>query len=167
MFLLSTRSGGLGINLTSADTCIIYDSDWNPQMDLQAQDRVHRLGQTKPVIIYRLCTANTVESYILQKAAAKRKLEKLVIHKGKFKQNQTATSEPKLLLEDLAEILHSHDNLKISTADGVISDTDLEMILNRSDEAFESFDQQQSSAFKLFQEQRSETNDALADRMAS
>ncbi|KAH9312679.1 hypothetical protein KI387_027714, partial [Taxus chinensis] len=61
IFLLSTRAGGLGINLTAADTCIIYDSDWNPQMDLQAMDRCHRIGQTKPVHVYRLCTAHSVE----------------------------------------------------------------------------------------------------------
>jgi ATP-dependent DNA helicase len=82
VFLLSTRAGGLGINLTAADTVIIVDSDWNPQADLQAQDRVHRIGQTKPVIVYRLATAQTVECKILDKARSKRKLEKLVIHKG-------------------------------------------------------------------------------------
>ena len=81
IFLLSTRAGGLGINLTAADTCIIYDSDWNPQQDLQAQDRCHRIGQTKPVMIYRMVTANTIDQKIVERAAAKRKLEKMVIHK--------------------------------------------------------------------------------------
>ena len=61
VFLLSTRAGGLGINLTAADTCIIYDSDWNPQQDLQAQDRCHRIGQTKPVMVYRLVTKKTID----------------------------------------------------------------------------------------------------------
>jgi SNF2 family DNA or RNA helicase len=61
VFLLSTRAGGLGINLTAADTVIIYDSDWNPQMDLQAMDRAHRIGQKNPVNVYRLITENTVE----------------------------------------------------------------------------------------------------------
>lgn len=56
IFLLSTRAGGLGINLTSADTVIIYDSDWNPQMDLQAMDRAHRIGQKNKVNVYRLIT---------------------------------------------------------------------------------------------------------------
>lgn len=56
IFLLSTRAGGLGINLTAADTVIIYDSDWNPQMDLQAMDRAHRIGQKNPVNVYRLIT---------------------------------------------------------------------------------------------------------------
>ena len=61
VFLLSTRAGGLGINLTAADTCIIYDSDWNPQSDLQAQDRCHRIRQTKPVMVYRLVTKGTID----------------------------------------------------------------------------------------------------------
>lgn len=60
IFLLSTRAGGLGINLTSADTVIIYDSDWNPQMDLQAMDRAHRIGQKNKVMVYRMITENTV-----------------------------------------------------------------------------------------------------------
>merc|ERR1719222_1198830 len=83
--LLFTRAGGLGINLTAADTCIIYDSDWNPQQDLQAQDRCHRIGQTKPVMIYRLVSANTIDQKIVERAAAKRKLEKMILHKEKFK----------------------------------------------------------------------------------
>jgi SNF2 family DNA or RNA helicase len=61
IFLLSTRAGGLGINLTAADTVVIYDSDWNPQMDLQAMDRAHRIGQKNMVNVYRLITENTVE----------------------------------------------------------------------------------------------------------
>lgn len=61
VFLLSTRAGGLGVNLVSADTCIIFDSDWNPHMDLQAQDRCHRIGQTKRVMVYRLAACGTVE----------------------------------------------------------------------------------------------------------
>ena len=60
IFLLSTRAGGLGINLTSADIVVLYDSDWNPQMDLQAQDRAHRIGQTKDVKVFRLITESTI-----------------------------------------------------------------------------------------------------------
>ncbi|KAL5540243.1 hypothetical protein UlMin_044483 [Ulmus minor] len=59
IFLLSTRASGLGINLTAADTCILYDSDWNPQMDLKAMDRCHRIGQTKPVHVYSFATAQS------------------------------------------------------------------------------------------------------------
>ncbi|KAI3880738.1 hypothetical protein MKX03_016671 [Papaver bracteatum] len=75
IFILSTRAGGLGINLTSADTCIIYDSDWNPQADLQAMDRCHRIGQTRPVHVYRLATAQSVEGRLLKRAFSKLKLE--------------------------------------------------------------------------------------------
>lgn len=89
LFLLSTRSGGLGINLVAADTVIFYDQDWNPQMDLQAQDRAHRIGQTRPVLIFRLVSNHTVETKIMARAADKRKLEALVIAKGAF-----ATSGP-------------------------------------------------------------------------
>jgi SWI/SNF-related matrix-associated actin-dependent regulator of chromatin subfamily A member 5 len=65
VFLLSTRAGGLGINLTAADTVVIYDSDFNPQMDLQAMDRAHRIGQKNSVNVYRLITENTVEEKIV------------------------------------------------------------------------------------------------------
>lgn len=85
LYLLSTRAGGLGINLTAADTVIIYDSDWNPQNDLQAQDRCHRIGQTRPVMVYRLVAANTIDQFMVQRAEAKRVLEKAVIKKDKFK----------------------------------------------------------------------------------
>lgn len=70
-FILSTRSGGLGINLTGADTVVFYDSDWNPTMDAQAQDRCHRIGQTRDVHIYRLVCERTVEENILKKAQQK------------------------------------------------------------------------------------------------
>merc|ERR1719187_2984114 len=86
VFLLSTRAGGLGLNLMAADTVIIFDSDWNPQCDLQAQDRAHRIGQTRPVMVYRLVTANTIDQRIVERASAKRKLEKMVMRKGRFQE---------------------------------------------------------------------------------
>jgi SNF2 family DNA or RNA helicase len=70
-FILSTRSGGVGINLTGADTVVFYDSDWNPTMDAQAQDRCHRIGQTRDVHIYRLISEHTVEENIYKKAQQK------------------------------------------------------------------------------------------------
>ena len=81
-FILSTRSGGLGINLTGADTVIFYDSDWNPAMDAQAQDRAHRIGQTREVHIYRLVSRATIEENILLKANQKRDLNRLSIEEG-------------------------------------------------------------------------------------
>ncbi|KAA8495718.1 Chromodomain-helicase-DNA-binding protein 2 [Porphyridium purpureum] len=80
VFLLSTRAGGLGINLATADTVIIFDSDWNPQNDLQAESRAHRIGQTKDVRVFRFLTRGTVEEDILERAKRKRVLEHLVIH---------------------------------------------------------------------------------------
>lgn len=84
VFILSTRAGGIGVNLTGADTVIFYDSDWNPTMDAQAQDRCHRIGQTKDVHIYRLISKNTVEENILKKANQKRLLGDLTIDGGSF-----------------------------------------------------------------------------------
>jgi ATP-dependent DNA helicase len=86
LFLLSTRAGGLGINLTAADTVIIYDSDWNPHQDLQAMDRCHRIGQQRPVLVFRLATAHSVEGKMLKRASEKMALERLVIKKGIFKE---------------------------------------------------------------------------------
>lgn len=82
IFLLSTRAGGLGINLTSADTVIFYDSDWNPTIDSQAMDRAHRLGQTKQVTVYRLITRGTIEERIRKRAMQKEEVQRVVITGG-------------------------------------------------------------------------------------
>ena len=93
-FILSTRSGGLGINLTGADTVVFYDSDWNPAMDAQAQDRAHRIGQTREVHIYRLITEHSIEENILTKAKQKRNLDFLVMDEGKFHASSTSNDAP-------------------------------------------------------------------------
>merc|ERR1712147_138902 len=80
-FLLSTRAGGLGINLATADTVIIFDSDWNPQNDLQAQARAHRIGQKEQVNVYRFVTKNSVEEEIIERAKKKMVLDHLVIQR--------------------------------------------------------------------------------------
>merc|ERR1719273_2417149 len=138
IFLLSTRAGGLGINLTAADTCIIYDSDWNPQQDLQAQDRCHRIGQTKPVIVYRLVTAKTIDEKIVERAAAKRKLEKLVIHSKKFKSQDKKGLDATLGAispQELLNLLNSKDHANVFDRqnEAVFSSEDLEKLLDRSD----------------------------------
>ena len=101
VFLLSTRAGGLGINLTAADTVIFYDSDWNPTVDQQAMDRAHRLGQTKQVTVYRLICKGSIEERILQRAKEKSEIQRMVISGGSFKPD---TLKPKevvsLLLDD-------------------------------------------------------------------
>jgi ATP-dependent helicase STH1/SNF2 len=102
IFLLSTRAGGLGLNLQSADTVIIYDSDWNPHQDLQAQDRAHRIGQKNEVRILRLITSNSVEERILERAQYKLDIDGKVIQAGKF-DNKSTNEERDALLRVMLE----------------------------------------------------------------
>jgi len=147
LFLLSTRAGGLGINLTAADTVVFYDQDWNPQMDLQAQERAHRIGQTRPVLIFRLVSRHTIESKIMQRASEKRQLEALVIAKGKFKGpigGNAKAGEPRQTIAEMAtqllELEGEHIEVVQNTASGkrgIISDAELDMLLDRRKEVFE------------------------------
>ncbi|KAJ8130020.1 hypothetical protein O1611_g3612 [Lasiodiplodia mahajangana] len=139
IFLLSTRAGGQGINLASADTVILFDSDWNPQQDLQAQDRCHRIGQTRPVIIYRFATKGTVEEELLLSADAKRRLEKLVIKKGGFKNMaQKLDASEDIDKETLkALLLKDGEVYQHSGGDKILGDEDLETLCDRSDAAFD------------------------------
>lgn len=134
VFLLSTRAGGLGINLTGGDTVIIYDSDWNPHQDLQAMDRVHRIGQTKPVHVYRLATAKSVEGKMLKKAAGKLALEKLVVTGGQFKQDKTQ-GKKEFSADELIALLRGDTGVKDDDLpqSANISDKDLDVILDRRD----------------------------------
>jgi ATP-dependent DNA helicase len=138
LFLLSTRAGGQGINLASADTVILFDSDWNPQQDLQAQDRAHRIGQKNPVVIYRLATKGTVEEDLLLSADAKRRLEKLVIKKGGFKtMHQKMENEEAMSKEALkALLLKDGEVYKYKGGDEILSDADLDVLTDRSEEAY-------------------------------
>lgn len=99
VFLLSTRAGGVGINLVSADTVILYDSDWNPQQDLQAQARCHRIGQKKDVKIYRLITRGTYESKMFECASMKLGLDQAVLKAGKQTKHAPNTQEIENLLK--------------------------------------------------------------------
>ena len=106
IFLLSTRAGGLGINLTAADTAILFDSDWNPHMDAQAQSRCHRIGQTQNVVVYRLLTMASVEIDMMKKQMSKKKLERLAIEGGEFgRAGERATRRKRLELDDLKRLL--------------------------------------------------------------
>lgn len=102
IFLLSTRAGGLGINLTAADTVIFYDHDWNPSNDSQAMDRAHRLGQTKQVTVYRLITKNTIDERIVKLARNKKEVQDIVV--GNKAYTETGMAKPQeivsLLLDD-------------------------------------------------------------------
>jgi SWI/SNF-related matrix-associated actin-dependent regulator of chromatin subfamily A member 5 len=96
IFLISTRAGGLGLNLMTANTVILYDSDWNPQMDLQAMDRAHRIGQKKQVRVYRLITKNTMEEKMVEKQTMKLKLDSLIIQKGRMAPKNTGLQKDDL-----------------------------------------------------------------------
>ncbi|KAK0744051.1 SNF2 family N-terminal domain-containing protein [Schizothecium vesticola] len=138
LFLLSTRAGGQGINLASADTVILFDSDWNPQQDLQAQDRAHRIGQTRPVVVYRLATKGTVEEELLMSADAKRRLEKLVIKKGGFRTMGQKMDTREDLDADMLKALLLKDGqvYKFSGDKEILSGRDLEILCDRSDDAY-------------------------------
>lgn len=140
VFLLSTRAGGQGINLAAADTVLLFDSDWNPQQDLQAQDRAHRIGQTRPVIVYRFATKGTVEQMLLEKADSKRRLEKLVIQKGRFKSLRGGgDGGAGADFAELQALLGKDDGERIDLegGKGLLSEEDLAVLTDRSEEAFE------------------------------
>jgi ATP-dependent DNA helicase len=128
-FLVSTRAGGLGINLTGADTVIIYDSDWNPQIDLQAQDRCHRIGQKKKVRVVRLITTKSIEKKVLLAASKKLNLERMIIAKGNFK----GSDQKSLSTENLIEIL-TKTQKESEFESEIISDKNLEKMLLQRDE---------------------------------
>ncbi|KJP86827.1 hypothetical protein AK88_03534 [Plasmodium fragile] len=125
IFLLSTRAGGIGINLTTADIVILFDSDYNPQMDIQAMDRAHRIGQKKKVIVYRFVTQNSVEEKIVERAAKKLKLDSLIIQKGKLNLNNKENNK-----QELHDILNFGAPEVYKTQDiSSISDEDIDIIL--------------------------------------
>lgn len=99
VFVLSTKAGGLGLNLQVSDTVILFDSDWNPQMDEQAKDRAHRVGQTSEVKVFRFITATRVEEGILQKATYKKGLDDKIIQAGMFNDNASDLDRQKKLQE--------------------------------------------------------------------
>lgn len=128
MFLLSTRAGGLGLNLQTADTVIIYDSDWNPHQDLQAQDRAHRIGQKNEVRILRLISSNSVEEKILERARYKLDMDGKVIQAGRFDHKSSETERDAMLrtLLESAEAAETNDQDEMD-------DEELNMILARND----------------------------------
>ncbi|KAF9771133.1 hypothetical protein IL306_011235 [Fusarium sp. DS 682] len=129
MFLLSTRAGGLGLNLQTADTVIIYDSDWNPHQDLQAQDRAHRIGQKNEVRILRLISSNSVEEKILERARFKLDMDGKVIQAGRF-DNKSSETDRDAMLRTLLETA----DMAESGEQDEMEDEELNMLLARSDE---------------------------------
>ena len=128
-FLLSTRAGGLGVNLQTADTCVLFDSDWNPQVDTQAMARVHRIGQKKPVHVYRLVTAGTVEERMQQRAEKKLFLEQMV-SRGSTKQSESLEGVDKRDLYGLlrfgVDAIFANDEGKAPT------DEELDILMDRT-----------------------------------
>ncbi|CAH0026479.1 unnamed protein product [Clonostachys rhizophaga] len=133
IFLLTTRAGGLGINLTTADIVVLYDSDWNPQADLQAMDRAHRIGQTKQVVVYRFVTDNAIEEKVLERAAQKLRLDQLVIQQGRAQNAAKAAANKDELLSMIqhgAEKVFQSKGAAGAKEDGAdVSDDDIEAIL--------------------------------------
>ncbi|TFY59646.1 hypothetical protein EVJ58_g5650 [Rhodofomes roseus] len=116
-FISSSRSGGVGINLTGADTVIFYDSDFNPQMDRQCEDRAHRIGQIRDVHIYRFVSTHTVEEALLRKANQKRTLDNIVIQKGEFDWHSLFSNEAeKELTKALGDVEDEADALAAAAA---------------------------------------------------
>ncbi|XP_043097824.1 chromodomain-helicase-DNA-binding protein 1-like isoform X2 [Puntigrus tetrazona] len=130
IFLLSTKAGGVGMNLTSADTVIFVDSDFNPQNDLQAAARAHRIGQTRPVKIIRLLGRDTVEEIIYSRATSKLRLTDTVIEEGRFSLLDQAQSAASGL--QLSEILKFGVDKLLSSEESSIQDVDLRLILGQS-----------------------------------
>uniref|UniRef100_A0A1I8PAI2 Chromatin-remodeling complex ATPase chain Iswi n=1 Tax=Stomoxys calcitrans TaxID=35570 RepID=A0A1I8PAI2_STOCA len=129
LFMLSTRAGGLGINLATADVVIIYDSDWNPQMDLQAMDRAHRIGQKKQVRVFRFITENTVEEKIVERAEIKLRLDKMVIQQGRLTNN----AGTQLNKDDMLNIIRFGANHVFASKDSELTDEDIDTILERGE----------------------------------
>ena len=135
VFMLSTRAGGLGLNLQSADTVIIFDSDFNPQMDLQAQDRAHRVGQKNQVRVFRLITESQIEQSILDKAHHKLDIDQKIIQAGMF--NRSSSEDDRR--ERLKSIMGGAS--KSSWDGGSTNPEQLNRMMARSTEEFQYFQQ--------------------------
>ncbi|XP_008300887.1 SWI/SNF-related matrix-associated actin-dependent regulator of chromatin subfamily A member 5 [Stegastes partitus] len=129
IFMLSTRAGGLGINLATADVVILYDSDWNPQVDLQAMDRAHRIGQQKQVRVFRFITENTVEERIVERAEMKLRLDSIVIQQGRL----VDPSANKLGKDEMLSIIRHGATHVFASKESEITDDDIDAILERGE----------------------------------
>ena len=134
VFILSTRAGGLGLNLQSADTVIIFDSDWNPKIDEQAQDRAHRIGSLREVRVFRLVTNNTIEERILHKASLKSNLVETLIEAGLYDQNSTEMDRKEKL-----EAIFKKQSLIREEDEEIPNDEEVNKIISRNDNEFELF----------------------------
>ncbi|XP_061586711.1 probable global transcription activator SNF2L2 isoform X3 [Cololabis saira] len=147
IFLLSTRAGGLGLNLQAADTVVIFDSDWNPHQDLQAQDRAHRIGQQNEVRVLRLCSVNSVEEKILAAAKYKLNVDQKVIQAGMFDQ-KSSSHERRAFLQAILEHEEQNESHRTTSSpsecisqeeDEVPDDETLNQMIARNEDEFELF----------------------------
>lgn len=129
IFLLTTRAGGLGINLTTADVVVLFDSDWNPQADLQAMDRAHRIGQKKQVYVFRFVTEHAIEERILERAVQKLRLDQLVIQQGRAQPAKGQQSK-----DELVDMIQHGAEKIISSKENLLIDDDIDAIINRGEE---------------------------------
>eukprot|EP00494_Astrolonche_serrata_P029529 UN29796 len=111
--MLSTRAGGLGINLQTADTVVMFASDWNPQVDLQAHARAHRMGQNNEVKVFNVITEQTVEQMVHDRAQKKLDLEKTIIHAGKFDHVSGKTERKRWMDDVLSSKYDAHKCTKL------------------------------------------------------
>ena len=180
VFLLSTRAGGLGIKLVAADTVILMDNDWNPQMDLQAIDRVHRIGQINPVKIFRFVIKDSIEEVLISRSGSKRFLERLVIQMGQFKfsninkkittgatatvvgtgVDEQSTMKNDWSINEMMELSKIHfkstQNDQFNQDSGendkiLLSDQEIEELLDRSMECYNSIDDSKFDKVKIFE----------------
>ncbi|KAF2074803.1 hypothetical protein CYY_003906 [Polysphondylium violaceum] len=143
IFVLSTHAGGLGMNLQTADTVIIFDSDWNPQMDLQAQDRCHRIGQTNSVSVFRLISANSIEEQILARATDKLEIDAKIIQAGMFNTHSN-DQERRAKLE---EYLHGFP--RDTTEEAPTDLEEINRLICRDDEEFAQFQEMDKEKAKI------------------
>ena len=143
IFILSTRAGGLGLNLQSADTVIIFDSDWNPQMDIQAQDRAHRIGQKHEVKVFRLISKNTIEEGILEKAAFKKDMDDKVIGAGLYNSRYSEIERRNKLMDIL-----KNENKDEEEDDEILNDEQINEYIARNDEEFNKFQEMDQERYK-------------------
>ncbi|KAL4457005.1 hypothetical protein ABPG74_014643 [Tetrahymena malaccensis] len=148
IFLLSTRAGGLGINLATADTVILYDSDWNPQMDLQAMDRAHRIGQKSIVNVYRLISENTIEEKIIERQTIKLKWDQLIIQQGRLAQKNRVLSR-----DEIKDMIQFGASAIFKSKGGTYTDEDIDILLQRGEQKTKDHNKTIDEKFKKSNEQ--------------
>ncbi|KAK3611417.1 hypothetical protein CHS0354_034864 [Potamilus streckersoni] len=141
IFMLSTRAGGLGINLATADIVIIYDSDWNPQVDLQAMDRAHRIGQKKQVHVFRFITENTVEERIVERAEMKLRLDNIVIQQGRL----VDAANNRLGKDEVLSMIRHGASHVFASKESEITDEDIDAIMAKGEKRTEEIRQKMES----------------------